>query len=79
MDIDNLPSYVMADCCENRHFLTIHRDIKGLWCIAYVEAEEHSAIGGLARNDSTTLKEAATRMDAALKRWKKRGSGTIAL
>ena len=68
MNLDNLPSYLYGDCCKEKHFLTVNRDIQGKWSIGYVDFTNHEAIANLALNDSDTLEEAAQRMTFALKR-----------
>lgn len=70
--LDKLPAYVYGDCCKEKHYLSLNRDITGKWSIGYVEFAEHTAIGGLALNDADTIEEAAVRMEHALERFKKK-------
>lgn len=72
--LQDLPVYLYCDIdeCKDRHFVTVNRDVHGKYTIGYVEFTNHTAIGGLALNESDTLEEAVARMQAALVRRKKR-------
>lgn len=73
---EDLPVYLYCDDeqCSAKHFITVNRDIAGKYIIGYVEFENHTAIVGLALNESDTFSEAVARMDAALQRRGKRVS-----
>lgn len=69
MSIEDLPAYIHCSDCGNRHFLSLNKDIHGLWCIGYVEYETHTALLGM--NECKTVSEAVVRMMAALVRYNK--------
>lgn len=72
--LESLPAYIYADCCRDRHYLTLNRAIDGSWTAGYVEFEGGTCVSGLALNGSDTVEEAVKRLDFALKRWKGRGN-----
>lgn len=69
--VESLPPYLYSDCCAERHYLSINRDVHGNWSAGYVEYEQGTAVGGLYINNAVTLSEVATRLEAKLERWKR--------
>ena len=65
--LNKLPSYIYADCCSGRHYLTLNKTVQGKWCIGYIDFDTGGAVFGLAFNDFPTISAAAIVMAKALK------------
>lgn len=55
--IEELPAYLHCDDCDERHYLSVNKDIQGKWSIGYVEYATHTAIH--TANSFETIDEAA--------------------
>lgn len=53
-----IPSYVYCEApgCEQKHYLSLNKDIQGKWSIGYMEFETHTAIYG--ENGFNSIEEA---------------------
>lgn len=70
--LEALPPYIEDASSKTPFFLTLAKDINGLWSILYMEFEGGTALENLALNDAVTIKEAVMRMEAALRRFNQR-------
>lgn len=66
---DELPAYLYCPDCDEKHFLSLNKDIHGKWSAGYVDFENHTAVA--TTNNSDTLEEAETRLKYSVDRYNK--------